>query len=237
VQKDALDYYPWQDKPETYDKKAFEKLRYEELKAKIIEMLDHLRRVDPRYSGMEYNEMANVSGKENFAYQLSLAMRGLPGGRYYKYLSTTVTDVTKVLRDLGRSLRRKEDVVKEEHQKALEEWKNRPWQERGLKTKQAFNDMIGKGWDSAKQYSFCIQESSGGNPQFWWVPQVLRRFPHPPEYDAVVRNPDGTYKSFPKGKSGKQAATNLQIIRLANILYKKGFKEESNKLMGLITND
>jgi len=103
--------------------------------------------------------------------------------------------------------------------------------------KLAFNDMIGKGWDSAKQYSFCIQESSGGNPQFWWVPQVLRRFPHPPEYDAVVRNPDGTYRSFPKGKSGKQAATNLQIIRLANILHKRGFKEESRKLMGLVKND
>jgi len=84
-----------------------------------------------------------------------------------------------------------------------------------------------KGWDSAAQFSFCIQESLKGNPQFWWVKQVLSKFPHPPDWDHVSRGPDGKYKSFPGGK-----ASLMQGLRkFAGTLLERGHTEEAAQII------
>lgn len=97
----------------------------------------------------------------------------------------------------------------------------------------AYNDVLGKGWDSAAQYSFCIQQSMEGDPQFWWVPAALRKFPHPPEWQHVKRDPDGKYKSFPGGK-GKRSTLNLCLIHYAGTLLSGGYKKEAKQIMKLV---
>jgi hypothetical protein len=86
-------------------------------------------------------------------------------------------------------------------------------------------------WDSAAQFSFCIQESLKGNPQFWWVKQVLSKFPHPPDWDHVSRGPDGKYKSFP---GGKKSSLNLKLEKFADTLREKGYKEEAGQITDLL---
>ena len=97
--------------------------------------------------------------------------------------------------------------------------------------KQAFNDMHGKGWDSAAQYSFCIQESLKGNPQFSWVRDVLRKFPHPPNWNRVDRNSDGTYRSFP---GGTKANLMEGLKKFADKLMEQGHKEEAEQVNSLL---
>lgn len=84
-------------------------------------------------------------------------------------------------------------------------------------------------WDSGAQYSFCIQEALKGNPQFWWVPEALRKFPHPPDWEHVKRNPDGTYRNFDKKTSLTQ-----QLQKFALILLDKGCGEEVGDVIDLI---
>ena len=80
--------------------------------------------------------------------------------------------------------------------------------------------MMGKGWDSAAQYSFCIQRSLEGNPQFWWVKECLAKFPHPPQWEHVQRGPGGRYVSFPGGKgNSKESHLEYQLIKLAGELH------------------
>ena len=97
--------------------------------------------------------------------------------------------------------------------------------------KYAFNDMLGKGWDSGAQYSFCIQRAVEGDPQFWWVPDVLRKFPHPPDWEEHTRNPDGTYKSFPPGKMPGGGAEAKTLIRS---LIKEGHLKEAREMIELL---
>ena len=97
----------------------------------------------------------------------------------------------------------------------------------------AFNDMT-KGWDSAAQYSFCIQESLKGNPQFSWVPGILRKFPHPPNWQHVDRNSDGTYKSFP---GGSKASLIEGLKKFADKLIEQGYNEEAEQVSKCITEE
>jgi len=96
--------------------------------------------------------------------------------------------------------------------------------------KSAYNDVLGKGWDSAAQFSFCIQESLKGNPQFWWVPQALRKFPHPPDWSHVSRDSDGKYKNFPSAKG----ALVQRLEKFANNLMEKGYKEEAEQVIKVV---
>lgn len=99
----------------------------------------------------------------------------------------------------------------------------------------AFNNMLEEGWDSAAQFSYCIQQSLDGDPQFWWVKDMLRKFPHPPEWQHVKRDPHGRYRSFPGGKSKSKASiVNQQIKKLARTLLKSGFLDEAKQIIGLI---
>lgn len=99
-------------------------------------------------------------------------------------------------------------------------------------TKQAFNDMLGKGWDSGAQYSFCIQRALEGDPQFWWVPDVLRKFPHPPDWEQHERHPDGRYKSFPPGKS--KGGGEAEAKALLKSLIKEGHVKEAREMIKLL---
>lgn len=62
----------------------------------------------------------------------------------------------------------------------------------------AFNDMLGKGFDSAKQESFAWQRFSEGDEQFWWVPHVHEKWGHAPDWEKHKRDNKGRYKVFPK---------------------------------------
>jgi len=94
--------------------------------------------------------------------------------------------------------------------------------------KSAYNDMLGKGWDSGKQYSYCIQRAVDNDPQFWWVWDALHKFPHPPNWESVQRNSDGTYKSFP---SGSTASLHDRIVKLACDMNKKGLVKSACRLL------
>lgn len=101
--------------------------------------------------------------------------------------------------------------------------------------KQAYNDMTGKGWDSGAQYSYCIQRAVAGDPQFWWVPETLRKFPHPPDWEEHVRNPDGTYRSFPSAKGpGEKEAMVKRFIKLAGVLVRKDLNKEARMVINLM---
>lgn len=105
---------------------------------------------------------------------------------------------------------------------------------RGIR-KLAFNDMFGKGWDSGKQYSYCMQRSLQGDPQFWWVPEVLELFPEPPpNWDAVDRGPDGRFKEFPANKEKKESSWNNRMYRFAYKLYTSGHNTEGRMLLSLL---
>lgn len=101
-------------------------------------------------------------------------------------------------------------------------------------TKQAFNDMLGKGWDSGAQYSFCIQQSLAGNPQFWWVPEVLRKFPHPPDWEELVRDPNGRFKKFPEGKSQTKGSVRSGLQKFAVELLESGHGNEAADVITLL---
>jgi hypothetical protein len=76
-----------------------------------------------------------------------------------------------------------------------------------------------------------------GDPQFWWVPDVLRKFPHPPDWEQHERHPDGRYKSFPPGISegeGAEAATEQRLVKFASCLIRKDFTEEARKIVNLL---
>ncbi len=81
----------------------------------------------------------------------------------------------------------------------------------------AFNDMLGKGFDSAKQESFSWIRFMEGDPQFWWVPDVFRAHGHAWDWDKHQRDQAGRFKKFPAGK-GEQASSNL--IRTINAIDK-----------------
>lgn len=103
--------------------------------------------------------------------------------------------------------------------------------------KQAFNDMFGKGWDSAKQYSFCIQRAIEGDPQFWWVWEVLDKHPTPPGgWNSVNRDSGGRFKSFPQGKSDTKASVEDKIVKLACAVNKKGHTVSATRLLSLAIN-
>jgi len=108
-------------------------------------------------------------------------------------------------------------------------------------TKQAFNDMLGSGWDSGAQYSFCIQQSLAGNPQFWWVQEVLRKFPHPPDWEEVQRGPDGKYKKFPGPKSpaetDKRGSVREKLQKFAIDLLERGHGIEAADIIELLRRD
>ncbi len=83
-------------------------------------------------------------------------------------------------------------------------------------TRLAFNDMFGKGWDSAKQCSFCWQKWEEDDPQFWWVPHVWKKWGPPHDWAKHKRDDKGRYVVFPKStinKTTSELATH--ILRLA----------------------
>lgn len=104
----------------------------------------------------------------------------------------------------------------------------------------AFNDMLGKGWDSGKQFSFCMQRSLAGDPQFWWVPEVVRKFPvPPPNWESVKREPDGRFKEFPgrgkgKKKKEKKSSARAELCKFALNLYFKQHPEEGRRILSLL---
>ena len=106
--------------------------------------------------------------------------------------------------------------------------------------KLAFNDMLGKGWDSGKQYSYCMQRSLAGDPQFWWVPEVIRKFPMPPpNWEAVSREPDGRFREFPgrgkgKRKKEKKSSARAQLCKFALNLYFNHHTEEGRRILSLL---
>lgn len=104
---------------------------------------------------------------------------------------------------------------------------------RKLRRKLAFNDMLGKGWDSGKQYSYCIQRAVEGDPQFWWVWDVVDKFPvPPPSWNSVTRGPGGQFKSFPGGGGGKsEASLRERIVRFACVLKKEGQHKAARRLL------
>lgn len=79
----------------------------------------------------------------------------------------------------------------------------------------AFNDMFGKGWDSAKQESFAWQRFSDGDPQFWWVPHVFEDWGHAPDWAKHKRDDKGRYKIFPQSPISKKSDIAVRLLRLA----------------------
>jgi len=75
--------------------------------------------------------------------------------------------------------------------------------------KLGFNDMIGKGWDSAPQESYCWQQfyengaTTSKTNQFWWVPAVWAIHGHAWNWDEHRRRPDGTFLKFPPSGQGE----------------------------------
>lgn len=101
----------------------------------------------------------------------------------------------------------------------------------------AFNDMLGKGWDSAAQYSYCIQHHIAGDPQFWWVSECLRKWPAPPGgWGTVVRMPNGRFRKFPRKKEKTEEehkaelAMRFKLIRLSSILQNKGAQRQAEQI-------
>jgi hypothetical protein len=100
--------------------------------------------------------------------------------------------------------------------------------------KLGYNDMLGKGWDSAPQESYCWQKfKEGGDStdpnsnQFWWVPKVFEMHGHAWNWDAHKRRPDGRFLKFPPSetksktdskKPEKEASTVVRLLRLASLL-------------------
>jgi len=66
-----------------------------------------------------------------------------------------------------------------------------------------------------------------GNPQFSWVREVLRKFPHPPNWQHVDRNSDGTYRNFP---GGTKANLVEGLKRFADNLTEQGYSEEAEQV-------
>lgn len=99
----------------------------------------------------------------------------------------------------------------------------------GLK-KLGYNDMIGKGWDSSPQESYCWQKftENGGSTdpdsnQFWWVPRVWELHGHAWNWDQHKRRPDGQFLSFPapqkkKTEKDEKASISTRLLRLASLL-------------------
>lgn len=85
--------------------------------------------------------------------------------------------------------------------------------------RQAFNDMFGKGWDSARQESYCWQKLSEGDPQFWWVPHVFDKWGHAGDWSKHKRDDKGRYKIFPKSpiktKDPIKSEISVKLLRLA----------------------
>lgn len=107
--------------------------------------------------------------------------------------------------------------------------------------KLGFNDMIGKGWDSPAQESFCWKHfydngaTTNKSNQFWWVPAVWQIHGHAWGWEDHKRRPDGTFLKFPpaKGKGegegesepkpkrnpfgDRDASTIVRLLRLATL--------------------
>lgn len=105
-------------------------------------------------------------------------------------------------------------------------------------TRTAFNDMLGKGWDSAKQESFCIQRAVENDPQFWWVWIVLDRFGHASNWGKPKRDENGRYTGPFKGlrdsekSKGREAALQGRILTLA-MMFPVEHKENAEQLIEL----
>ncbi len=83
--------------------------------------------------------------------------------------------------------------------------------------KLAFNDMLGKGFDSARQESFCWQRYTEGDPQFWWVSDVYNRHGHAWDWDKHQRDQGGRFKKFP---AGKEEAASSHLLRTITAIDK-----------------
>ena len=109
---------------------------------------------------------------------------------------------------------------------------------RRLRRKLAFNDMLGKGWDSGKQYSYCVQRAVENDPQFWWVWDVVAKFPEPPpSWDSVSRSPGGQFQSFPGGGGESTASIRERMVKCACALNEKGYNEQARHLLGLLNEE
>lgn len=104
--------------------------------------------------------------------------------------------------------------------------------------KLAFNDMIGKGFDSSVQESYCWQQfyENGASTdhesnQFWWVPIVWELHGHAANWDEHTRRPDGKFLRFPESKGKPTAVIVPKLLRLATLLTNK---EEAEKLIDLV---
>lgn len=106
--------------------------------------------------------------------------------------------------------------------------------------------MLGKGFDSAAQESFCWQrfmENPSTNReanQFWWVPRVWRLHGHAPGWENHKRDEDGKFLKFPppKGESEEsdttEASTVTRLLRLAT-LFPVQEKEKAEELIKIAT--
>lgn len=90
--------------------------------------------------------------------------------------------------------------------------------------KLGFNDMIGKGWDSAPQESFCWQRfyENGATTdretnQFWWVPTVWEIHGHAWNWDAHKRRPDGKFLKFPPSGQKTEGTVVTRLLCLATL--------------------
>lgn len=114
--------------------------------------------------------------------------------------------------------------------------------------KTGLNDMLGKGWDSAAQESFCWQRfmenpnTSREANQFWWVPRVWKIHGHAPNWEAHTRRDNGQFLNFPPpigeggegGEGPTEASTVVKLLRLAT-MFPVDEKRKAEQLINLAT--
>lgn len=86
--------------------------------------------------------------------------------------------------------------------------------------KKAFNDMLGKGFDSAKQESYLWQKYEADPDEWSWVPEVYAKHGHAWDFEDYSnrRNDKGQYTTF----------TASTVERLTKMADKLDAKQYSN---------
>lgn len=110
--------------------------------------------------------------------------------------------------------------------------------------KLGFNDMHGKGFDSARSESWLWQRFSEGDPDYTWVPEVYEKHGHAWDWAQHERDKSGRFKRFPAGSRGAEGSPTTEkiiygknnlVCKLAKVLSKIKTTDKSAYRIALYT--